>query len=89
MAYSPIEQGALLKHRVLKLIASRHASTPAQVTLSWLLQKTGIVVIPKASSAAHVRENRASLDLKLTAEYLTELDRAFPAPAKKIALEMI
>ena len=89
MAYSPIEQGALLKNRLLKLIASRHASTPAQVALSWLLQKTGIVAIPKASSAAHVRENRASLDLELTAEDLAELDRAFPPPDKKIPLEMI
>jgi diketogulonate reductase-like aldo/keto reductase len=88
MAYSPIQQGAMLNRRPLKSIASRHGATPAQVALAWLLQK-GVVAIPKASAEVHVRENRAALDLKLTDEDLTELDRAFPPPRKKIALEMI
>jgi diketogulonate reductase-like aldo/keto reductase len=89
MAYSPIEQGTLVNHRVVKLIASRHEATPAQVALGWVLKQMGIVAIPKASTAAHVRENRASLNLKLTAADLAELDRAFPPPRKKMPLETI
>ena len=89
MAYSPIEQGALPNHRVLKLIASRHGATPAQVALGWVLRHTGIIAIPKASTASHVRENRTALDLKLTASDLAELDQSFPPPRKKIPLEMI
>jgi diketogulonate reductase-like aldo/keto reductase len=89
MAYSPIEQGALLNHRVVKLIAWRHEATPAQVALAWVLRQTGIVAIPKASTAAHVRENHASLNLRLTAADLAELDWAFPPPRKKMPLETI
>ena len=89
MAYSPIEQGALLNYRVLKVIASRYEATPAQVALGWVLGQTGIVAIPKASAELHVRENRAALDLKLTTSDLAELEHSFPPPRKKMPLEMI
>jgi hypothetical protein len=36
-----------------------------------------------------VRENAAARELKLTAEDLAELDRAWPAPKSKRPLEMI
>jgi diketogulonate reductase-like aldo/keto reductase len=93
MAYSPIEhspreQRGMLDHPQLQSVASRHGATPAQVALAWLLQQEGIVVIPKASQAAHVRENRAALDLTLTDEDLTALDRAFPPPRRKTPLAM-
>jgi diketogulonate reductase-like aldo/keto reductase len=92
MAYSPIEhspteQGGMLDKSQLKSVALRHGATPAQVALAWLLRQEGIVVIPKASNAAHVRENRAALDLTFTDKDLTELDRAFPPPRKKMALK--
>jgi diketogulonate reductase-like aldo/keto reductase len=93
MAYSPIEhspreQRGLLDHPSVKRVASRHGATPAQVALAWVLRQEGIVAIPKASSAAHVRENCAALDLTLTEEDLTELDQAFPPPHQKIPLEV-
>ena len=91
MAYSPIEhspreQRGMLDHPQLKLIASQHRATPAQVALAWLLQQEGIVAIPKAGNPAHVRENRGALDLTLTDEDLRELDRAFPPPRRKVPL---
>jgi len=88
MAYSPIEQGAMLGNAQLKLVASRHGATPAQVALAWLLRQPGIAAIPKAGNAAHVRENRAAVELTLTDDDLTELDRAFPPPRRKMRLEM-
>jgi diketogulonate reductase-like aldo/keto reductase len=88
MAYSPIEQGAVLDHPRLRLIASRHGATPAQVALAWLLRQEGIVAIPKAGSEAHVRENAAAIDFALTDKDLAELDQAFPLPRQKIPLEM-
>ena len=87
MAYSPIEQGSMAGDPDPKGIASRHGATPAQVALAWLLQQEGIIVIPKAGHEAHVRENRAALDLVLTDQDLTDLNRAFPPPRKKTALE--
>ena len=89
MAYSPIEQGSLLTDAQLKLIAARHDATPAQVALAWLLRQDGLIVIPKAAKVAHVRENHAALELRLTDEDLEELDRAFPPPRQKVPLEMI
>ena len=89
MAYSPIEQGRLVNHPELRQIASEHNGTPAQVALAWLLRQDGINVIPKATSAVHVRENRAALDLHLTEQDLATLDRAFPPPTKARPLEML
>lgn len=89
MAYSPIEQGRLLGVAALKEVASRHGVSTAQVALAWLLGKPATIVIPKATKPAHVRDNFAALDLKLTADDLAVLDRAFPPPERKYALEML
>ncbi len=86
MAYSPIEQKAILKNSGLKSVASRHNATPAQIALAWLIQQPGIIAIPKASNPEHVRENSAALDIQLDHEDLTELDKAFPPPNRKMSL---
>ncbi|HKW55074.1 MAG TPA: aldo/keto reductase [Stellaceae bacterium] len=89
MAYSPIEQGRLLRQRALSTVAARRGITPAQVALSWLLARAPVIVIPKAGDLRHVRENRAALDLALAPEEIAELDRAFPPPTRAKALEML
>jgi len=89
MAYSPVEQGRLLRRRELQAIAARHNATPAQVALAWVLRTDGIIAIPKATDPAHVRENRAALDLKLTPDDLAALDKAFPPPTEPRGLEML
>src|SRR5206468_7908670 len=80
MAYTPLEQGRMLHHKGLGEVAACHGATPAQVALAWLLRQDGMIVIPKATQAEHVRENRAALDLRLTADDLGAFDRAFPPP---------
>jgi diketogulonate reductase-like aldo/keto reductase len=92
MAYSPIghsarEQRKLFDQPQVRSVASRRHVTPAQVALAWLLRRD-VIAIPKASNPEHVRENRAALDLILTEKDLEELDQAFPAPRKKVALEI-
>ncbi len=89
MAYSPIEQGRLLRDRMLAAIAARHDATPAQIALAWVLRQQDMMVIPKAGSEAHVRENRTALDIALSPEDLAELDRAFPPPGGPRPLEML
>jgi diketogulonate reductase-like aldo/keto reductase len=89
MAYSPIEQGRLLKNAVLRRIAASHAVTSAQVALAWVLREDGVIAIPKATTQAHVEENRAALDLRLTPEDLAALDAAFPPPRGPHPLEML
>ena len=89
MAYSPIDQGRLLKNAVVRRVAERRHVTPAQVTLAWVLRQEGVLAIPKGSNLDHVRENRAALDVRLTDEDLIELDRGFPPPTRKEPLEML
>lgn len=89
MAYSPVEQGRLLGRPALTEIASEHGVSAAQVALAWLLHQDGVLPIPKAGSVAHVRDNRAALDLRLADEDLVRLDRAFPCPATPGPLEML
>ena len=87
MAYSPLDQGRLLRSRELQNVAQRHGATPAQAALAWLMQREGVFVIPKSSSIAHVRENFGALKIQLTKEDLAELDRAYPPPRRKSPLE--
>lgn len=89
MAYSPIEQGRMLRHPTLVGIANRHDATPAQVALSWVLRMDKIIAIPGSGSAQHTRENRAALDIRLTDRDLKELDRAFPPPDGPTPLETL
>jgi len=89
MAYSPVEQGRLLRHPVLNTIAKRHDATPAQVALAWVLRNDGLIAIPKAASVEHVAQNHGALDILLTPADLADLDRAFAPPKSKKHLEMI
>jgi diketogulonate reductase-like aldo/keto reductase len=89
MAYSPLDEGRLLRHPTLAAIATRLGATPAQVALAWLLRDARVAVIPKAAREAHVRENAAARDLVLDAAALAELDRAFPPPRTRQPLEVI
>ena len=89
MAYSPVDQGSLLTKRALRQVAARRGVTPAQVALAWLLHQEGVVAIPKAAQAEHVRENRAALELELTPDEFKELDRAFPPPKRREPLEIV
>jgi diketogulonate reductase-like aldo/keto reductase len=89
MAYSPLDQGALLGKSALKKVAEQLGCTPAQLALAWLLAQPGVVTIPKSASRERVKENLGALEVELTPEALAELDRAFPPPKKKQALEML
>jgi len=89
MAYSPLDQGGLLRKPALKKIAVEVGCTPAQLALAWLLAQPGVVTIPKSASRERVKENFAALEVELSADVLAELDRAFPPPKGKQALEML
>ncbi len=91
MAYSPLgsDSRRLRTHPVLKAMAARIGATPARIALAWLLRQPDVVVIPKASSEAHVRDNHAALELELTAKDLADLDRSFPPPKGATPLAMI
>ena len=90
MAYSPVGQGGrLLRDPALRAVAARHGATPAAIAIAWTLRQPGVVSIPKAADASHVRQNAAAAALRLTPEDLAELDAAFPPPRRKQPLEML
>jgi diketogulonate reductase-like aldo/keto reductase len=89
MAYTPLGQGRMLQDKALAEVAARHRASPAQVALAWLLRRDGMMVIPKATQPEHVRDNRGALDLRLTADDLAVIDRAFPPPKGRSALGML
>jgi diketogulonate reductase-like aldo/keto reductase len=87
-AYSPIEQGRLLRHPALLAIAKRNGVTPAQLALAWAMRKDHVIAIPKAGTVDHVRENREALDIELSSLDLAALDKAFPPPTRKRPLDV-
>ncbi len=89
MAYSPIEQGRMLRHHELQKVAERHSATSAQVALAWVLRNEGVIAIPRAGEPGHVRENRGALDLRLSETDLEELEQVFPPARQKVRLEML
>lgn len=63
---------------VLKKLGQRINATPAQVSLAWLLaQKAFIVPIPGTRNPLHLRENLASISLRLQPADLKEIDTVF------------
>ena len=89
MAYSPTDQGRLLKSRELAAFAMKRAMTPAQAALAWLLAQDDVIVIPKTSNVNRVEENAAALEHTLSRADLDELDGLFPPPKRASPLAMI
>ncbi|THE39894.1 hypothetical protein DJ495_16925 [Raoultella ornithinolytica] len=94
MAYSPLAQAGrlrdgLLNHSVVKNIAEDRGVSAAQILLAWVISHPGVMAIPKAASVEHVTQNAAALSITLTVQELARLDSAFPAPGKKVPLDMV
>ena len=89
MAYSPLDEGRLLRDQGVGKMAGRLGVTPAQLALAFVLSRENVIAIPKSSSPERVRENRASADIRLSADQIAELNRMFPPPRSRQPLQMI
>lgn len=69
-AYTPLANGKLAQkgYEALDKVAAKYEKTPAQVALRWLIEKPGVIVIPKSSSKEHINELLGSLGWKLEKE---------------------
>lgn len=65
-AYSPIAHGEILKNEQVALMASNYGVSAPQLCLRYLLQQ-GLLPLPKATSADHIRQN-AQLDFTISDE---------------------
>ncbi len=69
---------------LLRTMAERKKSTPAQIALAWLLaQKPWIVPIPGTKKLERLDENIGAVHIELTSEDLREIDSA----AKRITIQ--
>jgi diketogulonate reductase-like aldo/keto reductase len=94
MAYSPLAHGGklkgkLLNHPVVIELAETKQVEPMQIILAWCIRFNDIVAIPKASSVDHVMDNAFAATIKLSSSELEKLDKAFPAPGKKMPLDIL
>ena len=72
-AYSPLTHGQRLRHPVVVATAARVGRSPAQVLLRWGIQH-GLVVLPKSTREARIRENGALFDFELDDAAMAALD---------------
>ena len=65
-----------LQSTTLSDVAAQLKATPIQVALAWLLQRSpNILLIPGTSSVAHLQENLAAAELKLSSDVVAVLDK--------------
>ena len=89
MAYSPVDHGRLLQHPGVRDLAAEKGVTQAQLAIAWVLRLPDVFAVAKASTRAHVVENRAALEVGFSRAELDELDRVFPPPSGKVPLDVL
>ncbi len=82
-AYAPVARGLFANDKTVSAIARKHAASPEQVALAWLLTQEGVAAIPKAAKPENQRANLASLDLRLSPEDIAALD-ALPKDRRQV-----
>lgn len=93
IAYCPLAQGGrlrgqLLQSEAVKKVANKHKITPMQVLLCFVLSQNNMLAIPKASKLEHMKQNIECLKIKLDKEDFGMLNKAFPAPIRKVPLDI-
>jgi diketogulonate reductase-like aldo/keto reductase len=73
-AYEPLGKGTLLGNPSINKVAKKYGISPAQVAIYWLLQKPGVITIPKSVNETHLRENLSVLELTISQEDMEFLD---------------
>jgi pyridoxine 4-dehydrogenase len=74
----PLAAGDLAKPgSILDGIAKAHGAQPSQIALAWMLKRSPVMLpIPGTSKVAHLEENVAAVNIKLSDEDFARLDRA-------------
>jgi 2,5-diketo-D-gluconate reductase B len=71
-AYMPLAYGKALADPVIQAIAARLQTTPAQVTLAWLMAK-GYAVIPSSTRRENLASNLEAAGVALPAAYIAAI----------------
>ena len=94
MAYCPLAQAGqlrrgLMRHPTLQALAGQHHATVPQIMLAFLLARPGVIPIPRTGRAEHTLQNARAAEIRLSAEELALLDKAFAPPQRKVRLEIV
>lgn len=94
MAYCPLAQAGSLRRGlydnvVLKKIADNHKATVSQVLLAFAMRDGNTIAIPRTGRKEHTLENAGAVQVILTDEELGMIDKEFPAPTRKVYLDMV
>lgn len=73
IAYAPLAGGRVGDLEEVVTVAEKHAVSPEQASLAWLLAK-GIHPIPKASGREHLEANCAALNIELDGDDVDLID---------------
>ncbi|WP_137937947.1 2,5-didehydrogluconate reductase DkgB [Chitinivorax sp. B] len=76
-AYMPLAYGKVMDEPVLQRIATQRQTTPALISLAWLLQQ-GLHVIPSSTQRTHLANNLKAADIVLSdddMQAIAKLDR--------------
>ena len=81
----PLAAGDLAKPGgLLDRLAKTHEATPSQIALAWVLQRSPVMLpIPGTSKVSHLEENIKAVDINLSDEEFTALDKAGGAQFEK------
>jgi diketogulonate reductase-like aldo/keto reductase len=94
VAYSPFGHGDFPGQRtpggrVLEEIAADHGATARQIALRFLVRRSAVFAIPKASTAAHAEDNAGAGSLELSTDELDRIDAVFPRGPRPRHLPML
>lgn len=94
MAYCPLAQGGdlrrgLYENAVLKNIAAAHGASISQVLLAFVVRDGSTIAIPRSSRKEHTLDNAGADGLALTEAELSAIDQEFPAPRRKVYLDIV
>lgn len=79
LAYSPLGQSFKKMYKpVLDDVGKRYNATASQVALSWLLDKPGVMPIPRTNDIKHLEENMDAENLILEQSDIEEIEDNYP-----------
>lgn len=94
MAYCPLAQGGDLRsglygNAVLKKIAADHGASVSQILLAFAVRDGSTIAIPRSSRKEHTLDNAGADKVVLTEDELAAIDKEFPAPTRKVYLDIV
>lgn len=94
LAYCPLAQAGDLKqglyeNPVLIRIADAHQCTVSNILLAFVIRSKNVVAIPRTGNKDHALDNAKAWEVELTEDELHEIDQAFPAPVRKMYLDIV